>query len=174
MLLALFCAALAGFGIWGTLRHWRHVTETQLRLDRCVGQSAQELKTTLVRLDFTNRRIKELRIAIIPAPPPLQIPLCASLELAAGFQEYLLLKWKAKQVLWMAHRGCLEFSDLAPPLPSIGMVRGVRDEIGSQPLRWPEGHPPEFKIRLKHHPRFSAASVKETANEWKANWTTWF
>jgi hypothetical protein len=110
MLLALFCAALAGFGIWGTLRHWRHVTETQLRLDRCVGQSAQELKTTLVRLDFTNRRIKELRIAIIPAPPPLQIPLRASLELAAGFQEYLLLKWKAKQVLWMAHRGCLEFS----------------------------------------------------------------
>ena len=43
--LSLLAIATAAAGTWSVLRHWRGLTELQLRLDRCVGSVALKLKS---------------------------------------------------------------------------------------------------------------------------------
>src|SRR4051812_19040280 len=88
MALALAVLALASFGVWGVLRHWRHLVETQLRLDRCVGETALRLRDTVRRVESSNREMRILRESIAAALltlnteaiPPLRLALEAELS----------------------------------------------------------------------------------------------
>jgi hypothetical protein len=161
MMIALMELAGAGFGVWGLLRHWRGLTETQLRLDRCVGKSALELKHTLVQIEEGNTTIRVLRAAVAVATPlghgaePR-----ALLEVAVRGQDLLLVRWQARRAEWLARRGCGEGRDLPYPLPSMSWVRPPEDLIGPQALSWEPGVPRSLRVQLVHLPRAAAARVE--------------
>ena len=180
MMILLTLLTFAGFGTWGVLRHWRQLTELQTSLDRCVGESALDLKRTLNRIEFSNRRIQELRIAIASTPlPAAQAPLRLALTAAVRYQDIELLRWKGKRTAWIAKMGCGgggRHPDMPRPLPAMNWERSIPDGVGERGLTWPAGTPTRLKIQLSHSPRAAAAHVlpKSTVAirgfDWKAQW----
>lgn len=170
--LSLVAITLLGLGSWGVMRHWRKLTETQLRLDRCVGGIAMELQETLEGIDDDNDRITAIRAALLAANllPPSIPPLRASLAAVVLHQEYLRGKWKLNQALWLVRRGCGEFKDQAGPLPELSLLRDPPDFLGPRGLRWVPA-PPEsgFRIDVRFAPRASSAKVLKKAR-WVAEW----
>lgn len=129
LLLAVFLISFSGFRIWGFLRNWQFLVETQLRLDRCVGEVAQKFKDSLNSLETGNRRITKLRMAIQMAElePALIPPLQAVLLAQVVQQELIQARWKLKRGHWLVSRGCGKPSDSAYPLPALKFVRAPRN-----------------------------------------------
>jgi hypothetical protein len=183
--LMLVAGTFMSFGTWGLMRRWRHLTELQDRLDRCVGETALELRGSLTRIEDANRRMAELRAAqAIAAASGLAGETLAALEVQASLQDLELLRWKARQARWLAERGCDRVQDLPVPLPEMGWFRPPPDPLGPQPLRWQPGVPRDLKIGLFHSPRAAAARVSADgaampglriggfgSERWKAAWT---
>ena len=177
LLLALVVISSASFGVWGLLRHWRHIAELQLRLDRCVGETALDLKKTLVRIEKENLGIRALRVAVIAAAAVGQAGEArALLEVAVLFQDMERVTWKAKQLKWLALRGCGQAGDLPRPLPTMNWERPPEDAIGAQALSWEPGAPRMMRVEVAHLPRAAAAEVSGESNEirseWKAKWAS--
>lgn len=182
-IVCIFFVAMSGFGVWGVLRHWRFLVETQLRLNRCIGTVALDFRSTLNHLEKSNRRIRSLRAAIVAAhlQPETIPPLRTTLELSVAEQDWVLGQWQAKQAVWMVSFGCGNGGDLPMPLPSLGYFREPPDWIGSNPLQWVE-MPKEFHFQVSHHSRHAAARVSgrvheayekriEGEGDWFAQWT---
>jgi len=173
LLLAVFIISVSGFRIWGFLRNWRFLAETQLRLDRCVGEVAQEFRDSLNSIEKSNARIKKLRIAIQLAElePALIPPLQAVLVIQVGQQEFVRAKWVLRRARWSLDRGCGKAKDTAHLLPVLSFIRDPPDWIGPQALHWTgEGGdsvsggvgtmPEEFNFQVSHRSRHAAAKVK--------------
>src|SRR5690348_13171722 len=61
LLLAILLFSGIGMGVSGYLKQWRILVEHQLRLNRCVGEGALQLRKTLQSLQDSNEVIRELR-----------------------------------------------------------------------------------------------------------------
>jgi hypothetical protein len=180
LLLAVFLISLTGFRIWGLLRNWRFLVETQLRLDRCVGQVAQDFRDVLNKIEKKNERIGQLRLAIKMAEiePWLIPPLQALLIAQVAQQEIATLQWNLKRGHWLIAKGCGKPRDKAHPLPALEFLRGSPDGVGPQELRWEGIMPKKFDFQVMHRPRYAAAKVERESNEentriqstWKAKW----
>lgn len=166
---------IAGWGIWGVLRHWRFQAETQLRLDRCITEKVRSMKRTLALLESSNTRMKwERRATVVTVfAPPAEETRRVILEGELAFQELLYLKWQAERVAWLAGRACADSARGDRPLWMSGLSweRLPPDALGPQPYRWTE-EKPEFRIRIRNSPRSSNARIAMgEKNEWKAEWT---
>jgi hypothetical protein len=189
LLLAVFLITFSGFRIWGFLRNWRFLVETQLRLDRCVGEVAQGFRDSLNSLEASNRRIIQLRIAIQVAElepwliPPLQVILIAQ----AAQQDLIQARWEFRRVHWLVLNGCGKARDRAQPLPALKFIRNAPDSIGPQSLTWEGIMPENFEFQVSHRPRHAAAKVEggqgekvsvnlgspesQSKTKWRANWS---
>jgi hypothetical protein len=175
LLVLLLASTLLGLGTLGLMRHWRHLTELQLRLDRCVGNAALDLKKTLERIEAGNSRLRALRAAqvaatLVEAAGSL-VPL---MEAEVAHQQLELLRWQARQAEWLALRGCDGKADLPAPLPSMSWSRPPPDLIGPQLLSWSSGER-RLALELYHSPRAAAAVVEAGgslgSDSWKASWS---
>ncbi len=108
MAIALVVIAIAGMGIWGVLRHWRFEVALQLRLDRCVGKTAMDLKRSLDAIEGENAEIRRIRMALLALTlePPAKAALESALLIEAGRQEAELALWEGRRLAWLASRGC--------------------------------------------------------------------
>lgn len=162
LLLAIFTLTMSGFGVWGILRHWRFLVETQLRLNECVGVRSQDFKQTLISLASDNRKIRVLRGAIQLATlrPDLIPPLEVALNSVVAKQELSRFQWKAKQAQWLLKQGCGHRGDKAYPLPDLQFTRDPPDTTGPQAIHWMGEMPSQFLIQLSHSPRHAAAVIQ--------------
>lgn len=184
------CMTSAFFMI-GTLVQWRHHVETQLRLDRCVSETAHELRVSLQRTQKLNQIILVTRVSIAAAQaayqPEIAAPLQVALNLQVAAQEGIQKTWELKCMAWLVKRGCDSKWDLAMPLPSQPWNRAAPDSVGPQALTWEpfgssgdgsgvgsaSGIAQGLKIQTSRSPRFSAALVSGDDNEgWKSKWTS--
>jgi hypothetical protein len=169
-------ATITALSILGLMRHWRSITELQLRLDECAGRTGIELKSRLESLEKANTRIKAIRAAIaatsaLPYGQAAKPPLEAALLVEVSRQEIQLSLWRAKMAAWLLRRGCDARNDLVLPLPALPWLRDPPDEIGPAPLRWTGKAAQTFTVRLGHPPRYSAAEVTKTnEGRWMAKW----
>jgi hypothetical protein len=183
LLLSLLAICFMGFGTWGILRHWRHAVETQLKLDRCVGEAALELKASLNRIESSNSRMRKERAGVVVTviAPPIAAALRTVLMLEMAFQEFERLKWEGRRAMWIARGGCgTTHRDWTSLLPAMKWVRPPPDPLGPRPLVWmaPPG-PSRLEIRLKEGSRSAGAAVVTGADStgvifgkrtWKAKW----
>ena len=177
--MALIILFILGFGVWGLLRNWRFITETQLRLDQCVGKMAFEYRDTLNSLAATNQRIHQLRAAIAAstlAAPGITAGLQAGLKGLVLKQELELRLWEFKGAQWLI-KSCGKSGDFPFPLPKLQGVRPPMDAIGEQALEKYVQDPSSFRIQVFHSSRASAAQVKGGSigslvevKKWKAEW----
>lgn len=179
MILVILILGATILGTWGFLHHWKNLARLQLRLDRCAGEAALELRDTLNSLDSSNREIDYLRAAISTAGslnPYARATLQTLLSAEVIRQEITLNKWRVRQAVWITKRGCGGSRDLARPLPSLTLVRDPPDATGPQRLRWAEGKPESFRISVSHSPRHGAAKIKGGSQnafefeKWTAQW----
>jgi hypothetical protein len=184
IILAIFAIVGAGFGVWGLLRHWKSLVETQLRLDRCVAEKAVSLKSTLLTLEEENIAIEAARAAVVAGrlSPATAAATQAALALVFEQQELTLASWEITRLKWLTQRGCDGKGDIPFPLPSIPMSRLPEDAIGPNVLRWdvsPDSV--DLKIYLAHRPRAAAAEVKRAngssqsflgTEDWQASWSS--
>ena len=182
IILGILVTASAGFGVWGMLRHWKGLMETQLRLDRCVAEKAMNLKSTLSSLEQQNTAIEIARASVVAAQliPGASEEAEAALAILIERQDATMQSWELARITWLARRGCGGMSDLPRALPAIPLTRLPPDVIGPNVLKWTE--PPElarFQIQLGHRPRAAAAEVIKSdgefqntdhASNWQARW----
>jgi len=178
LVLALVAITAGAMGSCKLLQRWRSLVELQLRLDRCVGQAALELKDTLEKIASTNQKIRTLRASILAsggvpgAIPPLQ----AALISAARYQDIKRVSWKAQNVLWLSRQKCGNALDIPIPLPALQWTRDPPDAIGPQPLRWNGLRPEVFHLEIGHSPRHAAAHLYpkgefiDFSTQWHAEW----
>ncbi len=162
MILVLLTLLTGGLGIWSVLRSWRLQVETQLRLNRCVARAASDLRQHLDLLETTNSSIRGLRASVRAAQVSLQVelvtPLLGQIEVVAAIQQADRTRWKVRANVWTL-RGCGAWGDQVAPLPEVELSRGLRDDLGQQPLEWIGEKPSEFWIEAAHRPRSAAARV---------------
>lgn len=176
LLFALALIVASGTLFWGMFRHWRRLVETQLRIDRCTGEVAQSLESTLETIDSGNRRLEALRASMAASPllPGSQAPISAAMLAEATRQDMALLRWKALSVAWITRARCGSAADQPAPLPRLEWLRPPPDPLGPRPLVWSSGiQPDQFILRLSHPPRLSGARVwkeKGLSEEWNAKW----
>jgi hypothetical protein len=180
MAVALSLIFFFGIATWQLLADWRQLAHTQLRLDRCVGLSTQQLRSAINVLEKSNQRIRQLRasIGVLRATqfaPPAAVAAASAIRALQAYIQLLALKqdaalrlWKVKRVEWMALRGCdLDWKDIPTALPDLDYYRPPADFLAKSPLEWRGGPmPQEFEVKSKHiflsltRPRQSIASVK--------------
>jgi hypothetical protein len=176
LLIALFFITFSGFRIWGILRNWRFLVETQFHLDRCVGEVAQQFRGALNSLEASNVRIAQLRVAIQLAElePWLIPPLRGVLGAQVAQQELVKGRWQLTRARWFLH-GCGKMKDTTYPLPALNFVRDLPDLIGPQALHWKGVMPENFKFQVSHRSRHAAARVEEGGrngnSQWRAYWS---
>ena len=160
LMLSLLIISVMGFGTWGVLRKWRHMVESQHRLDRCVGDASLELHSRLKKIQQLNRQITITRQTLVTTVvlPEARPVLQGLLELLVVKQDFERARWSARQIRWLAERGCLGASSFARPLPSFHLTRPPRDSFGPQALTW-ERAPSRFLIQAARLPRSSAAQI---------------
>jgi hypothetical protein len=176
----LFFLTMSGFGVWSISRRWRHLVETQLRLNQCVGQVALQLRDSLNTLALANQRIYQVRLAMVAAvaEPSLLPALKTALQALVVQQEVAQIRWKVARARWLLPKACGNQPDLGLPLPGIPVTREVADILGPRPLRWTGQMPSVFYVRRLHSPRATSARIEggsygnpgETA-KWRATWT---
>lgn len=183
--LLLFTLAITSgaLGTWGLLRRWRHLAETQLRLDQCTARTALDFKEAMEKISGDNLRIRALRAEIVAASlAPEALPaLHTLLNAQVAVQEARLARWKIKSALWLSRRSCGDSGDHPLPLPSMEWIRNPPDGIGPQELHWAGILPAEFRIEIGHPPRRAAARVFQgtgtkggllvQSSHWQAEWT---
>lgn len=173
--LMLLASAVGAFGTLGLMRRWKNLAETQLRLDRCVGDAALELRGALKRIETENLAIRSLRIAQAAADIEAPGTLVPEITALAVAQDAEIARWRLRQAAWMAMGGCDHKGDLPLPLPSMRWdERLPADMDGPQALTWTDPDK-NFSIQLSHLPRIAAARVKASegvlgATNWKASW----
>lgn len=175
--LALLILLFSALALWGLLRHWQKLTEIQLRLDKCTGQAALELRNTINFIETANGRIEKIRIALASATltgalaPEAVVALRAALTSQIALQDLRKAKWQLKRVSWLATGECTRRGDRPVPLPSLDCQRDPPDEIGQRPLRWKGEVPEDFQIAAYHSPRAAGARVaRQKGKEWHAEW----
>ena len=182
----LFCSLtilllISSFGTWGVCRACRKLVELQFRLDRCVGERAQDFRNQLNFVESSNQKITGLRmlISVAQGEPWLIPPLQAAVGMLVASQERALLRWKGVCIGWLAHTACLNRNDRVTPLPGLDFYRPPPDQLGLQPLKWRgEQMPRSFQFKVLHRPRESRATVRkddeivplQTLQKWKAFW----
>jgi hypothetical protein len=161
-------AVVTGFSLWVLLHQWKGLVDTQLRLDKCAGQIALDMKSDLGKLESTNEAILPLRasIATAMATPGAQ-------ETVPPLQVALHLIYMAQEVQWVATGGCGLGKDIALPLTPLSWERPPPDALGENQIDL-ESIPDEFRFEVYHLPRKAAAVVErnEEDENWKAHWTT--
>jgi hypothetical protein len=156
------------------------LVEVQLRLDRCTGQAAQELKTAFERIQALNRAIQAARAALVAGAilPEAAAAAKEALQIAYAAQELAIAAWHARRAYWMIRQGCGESGDSAEPLPSLPWTRDLPDVLGPKPLRW-TSESTEFRIRARNRSRHAAAKLvgekgatdAAEPKRWSLEWT---
>jgi hypothetical protein len=151
---------ITGLSLWALLHHWKTLTQTQLRLDRCTGEAALDLKSKIQNINSANQQIKQFRIAEVAATinPEAAEAIRVLISIEALRQESIRGEWMMKQVSWATTAGCDDFRDHSSPLPSLRWERDPPDALGQRPLHM-EDFPHSFHFEIKHSPRASAAEV---------------
>lgn len=165
---------VTGLGLWGILHHWKDLAQTQLRLDRCTGETALDLKSKLQTIDSANKQMTALRLSEAAAPNPATIAtIKLAVEAEALRQESARSDWALSRLSWAAQIGCSSRGDSSTPLPALSWTRDPPDALGSQPLRLEE-LPKSYRIQLTHLPRASAAEVSagdpNDRTSWQISW----
>lgn len=188
LLVALLGIAFMSLGTWGVMRRWRQMAELQLRLDRCAGEAALELKGHLEAIESANRQMRALRAGEVAAVPAgASAALEAALQAEVARQEVARARWRLRQARWLLERGCEGLGDLPSPLASMPWERPPPDALGPRPLRWPPDRGKRLLVQLAHAPRAAAAQVQPAldedgapaggllggmlGNKWHAAWT---
>jgi hypothetical protein len=185
LLLITLIIAMCGLGILGFQVRWRQLVQSQLCLDRCVGQAAHHLRDLLNQLSDENQTILRLRIAIQAASKtPYLIPALKTSLLAVTIQQDLQLQaWQMRRAQWWMERPCgikknhRELNqnnfqkDKITPLPDLNFQREPADSIGPQPLLWKDPpQPTYFRIYRALRPRAAVAYVVGPVH-WQASWS---
>lgn len=175
LLLLMVVLAGAGFSALTYSLLWQAKVSLQLRLDRCVEETAIELAGIQNHLEESNLRMRAERAAAIAAAVP-----SAGTSLKVGntilaaemlLQEGLRAKWKLREGVWILRRGCHGKSDFLLPLPRLRWWRPPDDAVGAMPLQW-EGAKEHLAIRIWKENRFSQAEVGiEKNGTWNGKWT---
>jgi hypothetical protein len=152
--------AIGGFGVWGLMHRWSQAMALQLRLDRCVGEKAREMRILLRIAEASNFQMKALRVGevaefIFDGGAGSKAALTAELAV----QEALLIKWNIARGAWVL-RACGERGDGGPPLPAMSWNREPPDELGPQPFTW--SNMDRLHFQAKNGPRVSAAELNQT------------
>jgi hypothetical protein len=164
-LVSLLVLLTAGLGIASFAKYWRLLMETQLRLDRCVGEKARELSEILNSIEKSNRRICELRNSQQDLEPESRTEFQVHIQSEVGNQQGMILKWRRKQAKWKKAKGCGQRGDQALPLRSLSWTRDPPDLYGAQSLRWEGSMPHEVLVQLNHVPRAAAAMVRRVTGD---------
>lgn len=190
MTLMLSVVMVASVGLLSLMFRWRSLAAHQLRLDRCVGSVAIDLRDSLLTIQRINREITGLRasLAVATIAPPVRATLQATLEAEVVRQELERGRWGARRIKWLARRGCDGEGDIPFLLPEQPWTRDPPDFLGPRPLRWTGDLQAVFRIELHHSPRHSAAEVSAAGTDsaagsvggivggsfdtrnWKASW----
>jgi hypothetical protein len=165
---------VTGMGLWGLLHHWKSLAQTQLRLDRCTGETALELKMKLQTISSANEQMKVLRASEAASPSPqATAALQLAIEAEVLRQEKARADWAVDRMSWSAVGGCSSHGDSGSPLPDLSWTREPPDALGPQPLNLDE-LPKAFRIQLNHQPRASAAEVSSgnpyDRTSWHCRW----
>jgi hypothetical protein len=170
-------AVITGLSLWALLHQWKGLVDTQLRLDKCTGEIALNLKSDLGKIKETNIAILALRASIaaamaVPGAQETVPPLQASLHLVYASQEALRVKWDLKAIQWTMTGGCGIGKDIALPFTPLSWDRPPPDTLGENQIDL-ESIPDEFRFEAYHLPRKSAATVErnEENDDWKAHWS---
>lgn len=143
---------------------WKSRVALQLRLDRCVEETALELERIQIQIESSNLRMTiERGAALAAAVPSAGASLKAVKPVLIAeevIQEGLRMKWRLRQATWIAKRGCDQKNDLFLPLPNLGWWRPPEDPVGPRPLEREHGNG-SLKIRLWKMNRKSVAEVFE-------------
>jgi hypothetical protein len=180
---AFLVASLLTFGIgtWALLHRWRMLTEIQLRLDRCTGETARTTEETFERIQELNEVIRIARATLAAAIvlPEAAEAARAALEGASAAEEAIVVAWQGKRAFWLVRGGCGGSGDRARALPSLPWVSEPPDELGPRPLKW-ESETSNFKIQAWNGSRRSVARVGpkegdfndgEEPRRWSLEWT---
>ena len=163
MVLALGLMIMAAVGFWGILRHWRGLTELQLRLDRCVGGTAIQVRNDLKSLDRTNAAIIVARVGVAATMefPPADVPFRTALIILVLAQDKIQFDWTLRNAQWLLRRGCQSLGDIPVPLPAFPFKRAPPDPLGPQALTWEGPADRRLGVQLAHRPRYARAVVQE-------------
>lgn len=160
---------------------WKSKVALQLRLDECVENTSLELEKIQNQIEASNLRMRIERAAAAAAAIPSA---GASLESVKpiliaeqALQEILRMKWRTRQLTWIARQGCSGKRDLFLPLPNLKWWRPPDDPVGARPLEWEGEKKSGLEIRLWKSNRFSQSRVgfggkDGNGNRWQANWTS--
>jgi hypothetical protein len=169
-------AVITGLSFWILLHHWKGLVDTQLRLDKCTGQTALSMKSDLGKLKMTNDSILTLRTSIatamaVPGAQETVPPLQVALHLVYASQEAVRVKWDLKAIQWVMIGGCGMNKDVALPFTPLSWDRPPPDTLGENQIDL-DSIADEFRFEAYHLPRKSAAVVErnEENEDWKAHW----
>jgi hypothetical protein len=181
--LALLLSVSLTFGVagWALLHRWRVLTEVQLRLDRCTGEAAQDLKRAFERTQRLNQAIRAARAALAASfiLPEAAEAAREALRIASAAEDAVMTAWQVKRALWVVRRGCGASGDRAWPLPRLPWARDPPDLLGPKPARW-AAESSSFRIEASNGTRRAAARVgpgtgeqneEQEPSSWSLEWT---
>lgn len=176
--LALSVAVTAAIGLWSVMHGWRKQVALQLRLDRCSGETALRMVRSLREAERINLGIHAARAGVAAnlAAPPAAAPFRVALKALVLRQEWLETEWRARQLAWIARRGCSSGSDIALPLPAFPYSRLPADILGENILVSKGASGKRLLIHLRRSPRRATAVIEGESNafatRWKTRWTS--
>ncbi len=156
--------AVTSLGTLGLIHQWRRLTETQLRLDRCVGKKAQQLSSLMQSIERANKRVHALRVSItaaLVAAPETVPPLQALLRAQVVVQDLTLKNWDAQRLTWSLTQSCGSSRDRKKPLPDLPWFRPPPDPVGEQALSWPSSLDRRLHLQAENGSRKAAAAVAD-------------
>jgi hypothetical protein len=171
---ALGTAAVCACAFFAIAHQWTRQARTQLELDRCVGRAALEFRGHLESLERSNDRLRILRAAVTAALVSSNSAAVsaarAATSAAAKLQDLELLKWRHRQIRWIAEAECRPLRP-SQALPDLPFRRPPRDLWGEAPLEWENGRPRRFSVFASRGGRHARAFVFGPAGSpWKASW----
>jgi len=153
--------SMTGFGFWGLMRDWRRQVELQLRLNRCVGKTAQVLRDYLNTIAALNSEIERVR-SEIKALEEIGAETSLNANIVTLGQELAqsVLKQEEERVRWEERTGQVGCSRMMIPSlpkiePEVRIHRPPADHVGPQPLVWAGQIPQSFQIQFSHQFRDS-------------------
>lgn len=154
---------------------WRHFVKTQLRLDRCLFETSQKIRSKLKNLEQANDTIARLREMIAAARlsgVPAEV-FQSALVIEVSKQEVIRLGWEWDRVQWDLKQGCAYSGDRARAFPILPFYRKPADVIGPQILEWPFQKEKVFSFKITHKKIASAMEVRdEGRGHWKGQWVS--
>ena len=165
LLMVLSLWATLGLGMHQLLRRWHSQVVTQLLMNRCVGEFAQEYRDSLNALEVANGQIRSLRRALLAASVLGGLgsnALRLLLRARVLTQDVILLRSRMKFLGRHSRLGCQLRGLVFGRFASIRYTRPPPDALGPRMLEWPGGLPDVHEFSLRRGSLRSGARVERS------------